>query len=113
MTEHENLGHLPSGLWSKDVDPLDTYFDQFRQGARIGRHKWIVSPDWAPCRVNGTEAIAEWFECHALPRFWQLLTDIWQKFQCGTYFIKSPNWIEPPITAVSIDCRNETAVPLS
>jgi hypothetical protein len=100
----------------KFMDPLEHYFDIVRQGVKLPRHPFIVSPDWMPCEVSTGDpasdklikALQQAFECHVLPRVWQTLMDFWQKSQCGTYFIKSPNWVEPPITAVCID---EESVP--
>jgi len=113
----------------KDRDPLETYFDIAEQGVKLPRRKWIVKPEWMPCNVNVaklglppgpaadlTQAIIaaqqEMLECHTLPRLWQLLADFWIKAQCGTYFVKGPNWIEPPVTARAIDARNETLTAL-
>lgn len=106
----------PKGLgdmaW-KGEDPLETYFDLVRQGVQLPRQKWIVQPEWNPlqeCQIPGMEAIQKLIECHGLPRLWQLLTDLWTKFQCGTYFVKRPNWLEPPITARVLDLRTENCV---
>jgi len=110
MEELNGLGHLPGTPATKDQDPIETYYNLFRQVPEPSRRKWIVSPDWQPCPIPGMEKFQEWFECHVLPRQWQILVDMWTKFQCGTYFVKRPNWIEPPITATNLDKRNETFV---
>jgi hypothetical protein len=120
MTNGRQLGDIQ---W-KDRDPLETYFDILRMGARLPRRAWIVKPEWRPCNVavppgSGADiaqkmvvALQEMLECHVLPRQWQMLMDLWIKLQCGTYFVKRPNWIEPPITARGIDARTEAAVAL-
>jgi len=83
----------------KSIDQLETYFDMNRQGVVLPRRKWIVAPTWAPPAIPGVEALQTMLEKHALPRSWQLLMDFWQKAQCGTYFVKSPDWLEPPLLA--------------
>lgn len=94
----------------KDVDLLETYFDIMSQGVNLPRRKWIVKPEWTPPDVPGLNGIQKFFEAHAIPRLWQLLADFFVKAQEGLYFVKNPNWIEPPITARPLDLRNETAV---
>lgn len=109
MANDPNLGDLQ---W-KGTDPLETYFDTLRQGIKLPRRKWIVKPEWTPAQCDipaGLQPIVGLIECYGLPRLWQVLTDLWTKFQCGTYFVKSPNWIEPPITARCLDCRTEDCV---
>lgn len=39
-----------------------------------------------------------------------VLDEFLHKLKCGTYFVKSPNWIEPPITARCLDLRTEACV---
>ena len=94
----------------KGMDPLDTYLDIVSQGTRLPQRKWIVQPQWNPPSISGLEQIQKFYEGHMLPREWQLLADLWTKFQCGTYFVKRPNWIEPPITAENIDLRNVVTI---
>lgn len=108
-----NLGNL-GDIQDKSMDSLETLFDQQRQAIRLPRRKWIISPqfDWRPPQVKGLEAMQAFYEDHQLPRQWQLLMDFWTKMQKGVYFTKGPNWIEPPVTAVPLDIRTETAVVL-
>jgi hypothetical protein len=97
----------------KSGDPLESYFDILRAGVKFPRRKWIVKPEFNPleeCKIPGMEGIQKLIECHGLPRLWQLMSDLWVRFQCGTYFVKGPNWIEPPITARVFDIRNEVCV---
>jgi len=93
----------------KSIDQLETYFDMNRQGVVLPRRKWIVAPTWAPPAIPGVEALQTMLEKHALPRSWQLLMDFWQKAQCGTYFVKSPDWLEPPLLARRVPLRTEAA----
>lgn len=100
-------------MFWKSEDPLETYFDILRQGIQLPRRQWIVQPEWNPmqeCKIPGMEAVQKLIECHGIPRLWQLLADLWTKFQCGTYFVKGPNWLEPPITARPLDLRTENSV---
>jgi len=101
-----NLGDLPN----KNVDPVETYFDILRQGVRMPKNKWIVAPTWDPQCIPGMQPAQDLIDCHLMPRIWQVLVDLWTKLQCGTYFVKNPNWIEPPVTAIGIDLRTEAAV---
>jgi len=96
-------------IQTRDRDPLETYFDILRQGVSLPRNRWIVPPEWCPPSIPGVEALQRFYEDHQLPRQWQLLMDLWQKFQCGTFYVKRPDWIEAPVTARIIDLRNETA----
>jgi len=109
-----NLEGLGDIQW-KSGDPLESYFDILRQGVKFPRRKWIVKPEFNPleeCKIPGMEAVQKLIECHGLPRLWQLMSDLWVRLQCGTYFVKGPNWIEPPITARAFDVRNEVCVPV-
>jgi hypothetical protein len=102
-------------IHTKVTDPLETYFDTIQQGVALPRRRWIVKPDFEPCAVKvppgpGAEiaqkivdAQQQMLECHTLPRLWQTLMDLWIKLQCGTYFVKNPNWLEPPVTASPIE----------
>lgn len=102
----------------KFTDPVEAYFDILRQGVVLPRRRWIVSPEWEPCEVETgdknadamVKAFQKAYECHILPRTWQMLMDFWQKSQCGTYFVKNPNWVEPPVTGVCVDEFNNTPV---
>ena len=100
-------------LYYKSQDPLEQYFDMTRQGVPLSRKRWMVKPDWKPKPVKGMEALQQVFENHVIPRNWELLVDLWTKFQCGTYFVKGPNWLEPPITAVCLDVRTEDCVTIA
>jgi hypothetical protein len=114
MADKQNFEGLGDIQW-KSGDPLESYFDVIRQGVKLPRRKWIVKDQFDPlkeCAIPGMEAIQKLIECHGIPRAWQLLTDFWTRLQCGTYFTKGPNWIEPPITARCFDCRTETCVPV-
>lgn len=105
----------------KFTDPIEHYFDILRQGVVLPRRKWIVSPDWEPCVVRTGDrsadalvaALQQAYECHILPRTWQLLMDFWQKSQCGTYFVKNPNWVEPPVTGSCLAVFNNAPVVLA
>lgn len=95
----------------KGVDPLETYFDTVQQGVALPRRRWIVSPEWQPCKVESAdplvrkliEAQQQMLECHTLPRMWQTLMDFWVKLQCGTYFTKNEPWLKPPVTAAPVE----------
>ena len=112
--QNGNLAGL-GDIHPKATDPLETYFDTIQQGVALPRRRWIVKPDFEPCAVKvppgpGAEiaqkvidAQQQMLECHTLPRLWQTLMDLWIKLQCGTYFVKSPNWLEPPVTASPIE----------
>ena len=109
---------MPVGdIYDKRSDPIETYFDTTRFGMQLPRRKWIVKPEFDGCIVPELDRILpglhKWFECHVLPRFWQLLTDATIRAQCGTYFAKGPNWLEPPPSATSIDEVSEVMVPVS
>jgi hypothetical protein len=95
------------------MEPTDTYRDIYRQGISLKRRKWIVQPDWVPPSIGGMEKAGDLLEKHFLPRMWSLLADFHQQLQTGTYFVKGPNWMEPPITARNLDKRTETAVLLT
>ena len=71
----------------KSSDPLEQFYDIQRQGSRMMRPPGVVSP--GPSNV---------------------LDEFLHKLKCGTYFVKSPNWIEPPITARCLDLRTEACV---
>ncbi len=97
-------------LYYKGQDPLERYFDMTRQGVSLSRKRWMVKPTYVPPKVPGMEGLQKVFEEHMIPRNWELLADLWTKLQCGTYFVKNPNWIEPPITALCLDVRTEDCV---
>ena len=94
------------------VDPMERYFRIIRGQVSLPRRGWIVNPEWTPPRIDGMEVIQKFFEEHQTPRGWQMLEDFYVLLQRGRFFVKSPNWIEPPITAEMQDLVNETAVAL-
>lgn len=73
-----------------DIDPREMD-DIKRTMARLARHPWIVKPETAP-------------------KEWQLAMAMAAVLGRQMYFVKKANWIEPPITAVPCDLRNDTAV---
>src|SRR5574339_1042960 len=92
------------------VDPMERYFQIIRGQVQLPRRGWIVSPKWMPPQVQGMEAFQKVFEEHELPRRWQMLEDMFILLQRARFLVKSPNWLEPPITAEMSDIVSETAV---
>jgi hypothetical protein len=92
------------------VDPMERYFRIIRGQVQLPRRGWIVDPQWTQPVVPGMEAFQKVFEEHELPRRWQQAEDFFVLLQRGRFMVKSPNWIEPPITAEMEDLVNETAV---
>lgn len=92
------------------VDPMERYFRIIRGQVSLPRRGWIVQPEWKPPVVPGMEKFQEIYERHELPRRWQMVEDFFTLLQRGRFLVKSPNWIEPPITADMQDLVSETAV---
>jgi len=92
------------------VDPMERYFRILRGQVQLPKRGWIVSPQWEPPVIPGMELMKQWFENHSLPRQWQMMEDVFVLMQRGRYMVKSPNWLEPPITAEMEDLVSETAV---
>lgn len=78
----------------KGVDPLEQFYDIERQGVRLPRRPGISVPP-------GKDPL------------WRNLMDLQVKLQCGTYFTKKPNWLEPPVTAKPLDLSTEECVTIS
>ena len=114
MSEHNGNGRPPlAGLGDiapRSVDPTERYFDITRGQIQLKRRGWIVQPEWTPPAIPGIEAIQRLLEEHSLPRQWQLLEDFYVLLQRGRFMVKSPNWLEPPITAEMEDLANSVAV---
>ena len=103
----------PSGLGDlqpASVDPMERYFRIIRGQVELPRREWIVAPQWTPPPVQGMEAFQKVFEEHELPRRWQMLEDLFVLLQRGRFMVKSPNWLEPPITAEMADIVSEVGV---
>lgn len=103
----------PRGLGDimpSSVDPMERYFRIIRGQVQLQRRGWIVSPQWLPPVVAGVEPFQKLLEEHAIPRQWQMLEDLFTLLQRGRFFVKSPNWMEPPITAEMEDLVSEDAV---
>lgn len=92
------------------VDPMERYQRILRGQVQLPRRGWIVAPQWTPAPIQGMESFQKVFEDHELPRKWQMLEDFFTLLQRGRFMVKSPNWIEPPITAEMEDLVSETAV---
>lgn len=92
------------------VDPMERYFRIIRGQVSLPRRGWIVQPEWKPTPIPGMEAIQKLLEEHSIPRNWQLLEDFFVLLQRGRIMVKSPNWVEPPITAEMADIATSTAV---
>jgi hypothetical protein len=92
------------------VDPMERYFQIVRGQVQLPRRGWVVNPQWTPEMVPGMEQFQKVFEEHELPRRWQQMEDAFVLLQRGRFMVKSPNWIEAPITAEMNDVVNETAV---
>lgn len=92
------------------VDPMERYFRIIRGQTQLPRRGWIVNPKWVPPSIPGGDVDQAILEQHLLPRQWQMLEDLFILLQRGRFMVKSPNWIEPPITAEMEDLVSETAV---
>lgn len=97
-------------LAPSSVDPMERYFRIVRGQVQLPRRGWIVEPKWEPPVIPGMETMQRWFEEHSIPRQWQMMEDLFILMQRGRFMVKSPNWIEAPITAEMADIVNETAV---
>lgn len=104
----------PSGglgdIQPSSVDPMERYFNIIRGQVQLKRREWIVAPKWSPPKIEGMEAIQSFLENHSLPRQWQMMEDLFTLFLRGRFMVKSPNWLEPPITAEMEDLVSETAI---
>lgn len=117
----------PGGLGDfapKSANPLETYWDIYRQGVGLSKRKLTVDPKWVPCDVGARvpqgpnhdlvaaiiRAQQDMLECHSIPRYWQLLADFFMKLQDGTFMVKNPNWHEAPVTGIPKDIRNDDPV---
>lgn len=94
----------------RSVDPMERYFNIIRGQVQLPKRGWIVTPKWEPPAIPGMDPVQRFFEEHAVPRQWQMLEDLFVLLQRGRFLVKSPNWIEPPITAEMCDLVSETAV---
>lgn len=114
MSKLNGVGSGPlSGLGDlapTSVDPMERYFRIIRGQVQLPRRGWIVAPQWTPPSVPGMERFQQVFEEHELPRRWQMAEDLFILLQRGRFMVKSPNWLEPPITAEMEDLVSETAV---
>lgn len=114
MSKMNGIGTGPlSGLGDiapTSVDPMERYFQIIRGQVQLPRRGWIVAPQWEPPVVPGMELFQKVFEEHELPRRWQMAEDVFTLLQRGRFMVKSPNWIEAPITAEMNDVVNETAI---
>lgn len=74
---------------AQEYDPYEKYWDIIREGKTFpGR-----APVWDP---------------EPLPPLDEKIARLKKALVCGTYFVKRPNWLEPPITARNVECSNET-----
>lgn len=92
------------------VDPMERYFRIIRGQVQLPRRGWIVTPQWKAPTVPGMESFQKVFEEHELPRRWQMIEDFFLLLQRGRFSVKSPNWVEPPITAEMTDIVSEDPV---
>lgn len=92
------------------IDPMERYFRIVRGQVQLPKRGWIVTPKWTPPMIPGMELFQRIYEEHDLPRRWQMLEDFFILLQRGRFMVKSPNWLEPPITAEMEDLVSETPV---
>lgn len=114
MAKMNGLGSGPlKGLGDiapPSLDPMDRYSQIIRGQVQLPRRGWIVAPQWEPPQIQGMESFQKVFEEHELPRRWQMIQDTFVLLQRARFMVKSPNWLEPPITAEMEDLVSETAV---
>ena len=95
------------------VDPIEMYYRMFRQGVKLPRRKWTKNPDFDGCDVPALEKSApglqQWFECHVLPRQWQMLADLFVKLQEGVYTTTGLTHLTPPLTSRVVDLKTDDA----
>lgn len=92
------------------VDPMERYFRIVRGQVQLPQRGWIVTPKWTVPPIPGAEVQQQLIEGHLLPRQWQMMEDLYVLLQRARFMVKSPNWLEPPITAEMEDLVSETPI---
>ncbi len=83
------------------------------QWAHLGRHRWIVKPEWRPEPISGAETQQRLIDDHLIPRLWQLLSDYQELVRRFTLRVQQPGWIVPPFGCEPEDIVSEDPVALA
>lgn len=109
-------------LWSRLEERHQGYWDIYRRSEAMKDQPPIVGPECPPTRIPPT------MKCPPPPGFdaglWKFFSEYFfsslmetlQSFQSsmerGMFFVKSPSWVEPPITTIRLDRKTNFNTPV-
>jgi hypothetical protein len=100
-------------IYGRKQEAYQAYWDIIEKEKLIpGTEPVMKGPTRVPV-IPGMEPMQQFFELHQIPRMREMMKELKELLMCGLYFIKKPNWIEPPITAIGIDQFTQPSVTIN
>jgi hypothetical protein len=109
-------------LWSRLEERHQAYWDINRRSVPMIGPTPVVGPTCPPARTPPSmncpppdgfpPAIWEFFRDRFFSAMHETLQTFKEDLKCGTFFVKNPSWIEPPITTIRLDRKINLNAPV-
>ncbi|MFO0701754.1 MAG: hypothetical protein U0236_21245, partial [Nitrospira sp.] len=109
-------------MWSRLEERYQAYWDITRPSVPMIQTTPLVGPRvpaprtppsmQAPPPEGFPPAIWEWLRDRAFSALHEVLQTFKEDLKCGTYFVKNPSWIEPPISTIRLDAKVPLPAPI-
>ncbi|MGI0149838.1 MAG: hypothetical protein ACREDF_09955, partial [Thermoplasmata archaeon] len=110
-------------MWSRLEERHQGYWDINRRSVPMIGPTPVVGPTCPPTRTPPSmqcepppgfpPTVWEWLRDRAFSALHEVLQTFKEDLKCGTYFVKNPSWIEPPITTIRLDRKVNLNTPVS
>ena len=90
-------------IYSRKQEPYQAYWDVIEKQKILSSPPPTLSPKLKIPEIPELKSFQKLLDEHFFPKLWSMLLEFKKELTCGLYFIKNPNWIEPPITSIPID----------
>ena len=109
-------------MWSRLEERHQAYWDINRPSVPMISTPPVVGPSvpaprtppsmQGPAPEGFPPAIWEWLRDRAFSAMHEVLQTFKEDLKCGTYYVKNPSWIEPPISTIRLDRKTNLDTPV-
>lgn len=110
-------------MWSRLEERYQGYWDINRRSVPMIPTTPVVGPTCPPVRTPPSmqcpppagipPGVWEFFRDHFFSAMHETLQTFKEDLKCGTFFVKNPSWIEPPISTIRLDRKTNYNTPVA
>lgn len=118
LPQRKDLGDM----WSRLEERHQAYWDITRPGVPMIATTPVAGPKvpatrtppsmQAPPPAGFPAPIWEWLRDRAFSALHEVLQTFKEDLKCGTFFVKNPSWIEPPMSTIRLDRKVNLNAPI-